>query len=199
MKTVSALLIIDVQNDFCPGGGLPVPEGDKVVPVLNRYMALFGERKLPIIATRDWHPAITSHFRDYGGPWPAHCVQESEGARFHRDLALPGDAIVISKGMNTTRDDYSAFHAATADGVSFPELLKTMGIGKLYVGGLATDYCVKASVLDGLRHGLAVTLLEDAVRGVDLNHGDSARAIDEMAAAGAERMTFSQVQADPPP
>lgn len=199
MKTVSALLIIDVQNDFCPGGGLPVPEGDKVVPVLNRYMALFGERKLLIIASRDWHPAITSHFRDYGGPWPVHCVQESEGARFHRDLALPDDAIVISKGQDPARDSYSAFQATTEGGVPFPKLLKELGITKLYVGGLATDYCVKASVLDGLRHGLAVTLLEDAVRGVDLNHGDSARAIDEMAAAGAERMTFSQVQADPPP
>lgn len=198
MKTTSALLIVDVQNDFCPGGGLPVPEGDRVVPILNRYMALFRERKLPIFASRDWHPAITSHFRDYGGIWPVHCVQGSEGARFHRDLALPDNAIVISKGQDPARDAYSAFQATTESGVLFPELLKAMGIGKFYVGGLATDYCVKESVLDGLRHGLSVTLLQDAVRGVELTPGDSARAIDEMTAAGAARMTFSQLQADPP-
>ncbi|CAG0971922.1 nicotinamidase/pyrazinamidase [Geobacteraceae bacterium] len=198
MKTTSALLIVDVQNDFCPGGGLPVPEGDRVVPVLNHYMALFGERKLPIFASRDWHPATTSHFRDYGGIWPVHCVQGSEGARFHRDLALPEDVIVISKGMDPSRDDYSAFQAIMDDGVRFSVVLKELGIRKLYVGGLATDYCVKESVLDGLRHGLSVALLEDAVRGVDLKPGDSASAIDEMVTAGAERMNFSQLQADPP-
>ena len=196
MKSESALLIIDVQNDFCPGGALPVPEGDRVVPVLNRYITLFRERKLPVIASRDWHPAITSHFRDYGGIWPVHCVQESEGARFHRDLILPGDAIVISKGMDPSKDSYSAFQATAESGVIFPRLLKGLGITNLYVGGLATDYCVKASVLDGLRQNLSVTLLEDAVRGVDLNPGDSAKAIAEMADAGAKRMTFRQVQAD---
>lgn len=198
MKTTSALLIVDVQNDFCPGGGLPVPEGDRVVPILNHYIALFRERKLRIFASRDWHPATTSHFRDYGGIWPVHCVQGSEGAQFHRDLALPEDVIVISKGMDPSRDDYSAFQAVTDDGVHFPELLNKLGIVKLYVGGLATDYCVKESVLDGLRHGLTVVLLEDAVRGVDLRRGDSATAMDEMATAGAERMNFSKLQADPP-
>lgn len=198
MKSKSALLIIDVQNDFCPGGTLPVPEGDRVVPVLNRYIALFSERKLPVIASRDWHPAITSHFRDYGGIWPVHCVQGSEGAQFHRDLALPDDAIVISKGQDPSQDSYSAFQATTESGVPFPELVKELGITKLYVGGLATDYCVKESVLDGLRLGLAVTLLEDAARGVDLNPGDSAKAIDEMTSAGAILTNLGQFQADPP-
>ncbi|ABB32599.1 Nicotinamidase [Geobacter metallireducens RCH3] len=198
MKSTSALLIVDVQNDFCPGGLLPVPEGDRVVPLLNRYMELFREKKLPIIASRDWHPAITSHFRDFGGIWPVHCVQGSEGARFHRDLALPDDAIVISKGQDPAQDAYSAFQATTESGVSFPELLKELGITRLFVGGLATDYCVKESVLDGLRHGLAVTLLEDAVRGVNLTPGDSARAIENMVVAGAVRMNFSRLQADPP-
>lgn len=196
MKSTSALLIVDVQNDFCPGGLLPVPEGDRVVPLLNRYIELFREKKLPIIASRDWHPAITSHFRDFGGIWPVHCVQESEGARFHRDLALPDDAIVISKGQDPAQDAYSAFQATTESCVSFPELLKELGITRLFVGGLATDYCVKESVLDGLRHGLAVTLLEDAVRGVDLNSEDSAKAIETMITAGAVRMDLSQVQAD---
>lgn len=196
MMSASALLIIDVQNDFCPGGGLPVPEGDRIVPLLNRYMALFRERKVPIFVSRDWHPAVTSHFRDYGGIWPVHCVQESEGARFHRDLILPDDAIVISKGQDPSQDSYSAFQATAESGVTFPQLLKELGITNLYVGGLATDYCVKASVLDGLRLGLSVTLLDDVVRGVDLNPGDSAKAIDEMTAAGAKRMTFRQVQAE---
>ena len=194
MKSGSALLIIDVQNDFCPGGALPVPEGDRVVPVLNRYITLFHERKLPVIASRDWHPAITSHFRDYGGIWPVHCVQGSEGARFHPDLDLPADAVVLSKGQDPSKDSYSAFQATTESGVPFPELVKELGIGKLYVGGLATDYCVKASVLDGLRFGLSVLLLDDAVRGVDLNPGDSDKAIDEMTRAGAAHMDLSRMR-----
>lgn len=198
MKSASALLIIDVQNDFCPGGSLPVPEGDRVVPLLNRYIEFFREKKLPIIASRDWHPAITSHFRDFGGIWPVHCVQGSEGARFHPDLALPDDAIVISKGHDPAQDAYTAFQATTGNGVPFTELLKELGITKLFVGGLATDYCVKESVLDGLRLGLAVILLEDAVRGVDLTPGDSARAIENMVIAGAVRMNFSRLQADLP-
>ena len=199
MKTASALLIIDVQNDFCPGGNLPVIEGDRVVPVLNRYIELFRELKLPIFASRDWHPAITSHFRDFGGIWPAHCVQGSEGARFHRDLALPEETIVISKGLDPNRDDYSAFQAATESGMTFPAQLEAMAINNLYVGGLATDYCVKESVLDGLRHGLEMILLEDAVRGVDLNPGDSAKAIEEMVRAGAVLMNFSKMRADDRP
>ncbi|QSV45596.1 nicotinamidase [Geobacter benzoatilyticus] len=199
MKTASALLIIDVQNDFCPGGSLPVREGDRVVPVLNRYIELFREWKLPVFASRDWHPAITSHFRDFGGIWPAHCVQGSEGARFHRDLALPEETIVISKGLDPNRDDYSAFQAATESGMPFPAQLEAMAVRKLYVGGLATDYCVKASVLDGVRHGLEMILLEDAVRGVDLNPGDSAKAIEEMVRAGAVLMNFSKMRADDRP
>lgn len=199
MKTASALLIIDVQNDFCPGGSLPVREGDRVVPVFNRYIELFREWKLPVFASRDWHPAITSHFRDFGGIWPAHCVQGSEGARFHRDLALPEETIVISKGLDPNRDDYSAFQAATESGMTFPAQLEAMAINKLYVGGLATDYCVKESVLDGVRHGLEMILLEDAVRGVDLNPGDSAKAIEEMVRAGAVLMNFSKMRADDRP
>lgn len=194
MKSSSALLIVDVQNDFCPGGGLPVPEGDRVVPILNRYIALFREHNLPVFASRDWHPANTSHFRDFGGTWPLHCVQGSEGARFHRDLALPDSAIIVSKGMDPSRDDYSAFHGAADDGTPFPQLLREMGITDLYVGGLATDYCVKASVLEGLRLGLSVTLLDDGVRGVDLNPGDSEKAIDEMTRAGAAHMDLIRMR-----
>lgn len=199
MKTASALLIIDVQNDFCPGGSLPVHEGDRIVPALNRYIELFRRWKLPIFASRDWHPAITSHFRDFGGIWPAHCVQGSEGARFHRDLALPDETIVISKGLDPNRDDYSAFQATMESGMPFPAKLEAMAINKLYVGGLATDYCIKASVLDGLRSGLEMILLEDAVRGVNLAPADSAKAIDEMVRAGVVLMNFSRMRADVSP
>jgi len=194
MPQDAALLIIDVQRDFCPGGSLAVPEGDRVVPVLNRYMELFRSRRLPIFASRDWHPADTSHFSDYGGIWPVHCVRDSEGARFHPDLQLPADAIVISKGNDPSRDDYSAFQGVTDSGIPFPVVLKERGISRLYVSGLATDYCVKESVLEGIRHGLSVTLLIDATRGVDLHPGDSAKAIEEMTRAGARTATIASLE-----
>ncbi|KAF0219261.1 MAG: hypothetical protein FD174_2347 [Geobacteraceae bacterium] len=194
MEKESALLIVDVQNDFCPGGSLPVPDGDRVVPVLNRYIDLFLKRDLPVFASRDWHPEKTSHFKVFGGIWPVHCVQGSFGARFHPDLELPSDAIVLSKGMDPRKDDYSAFQAVTGEGSPFPELLKLMGITKLYVGGLATDYCVKETVLEGLKAGLAVTLLEDASRGVDLSPGDSAKAVEQMIEAGADKATLETLE-----
>ena len=193
MNKDSALLIVDVQNDFCPGGLLPVPEGDVVIPALNQYLALFRGRGLPVFASRDWHPPTSTHFRDYGGIWPVHCVRGTDGARFHPLLKLPYDAIIISKGMDPRRDDYSAFQGVTEGGVPFSVVLKEMGISKLYVGGLATDYCVKESVLEGLRHGLSVTLLEDAVRGVDLNPDDSSRAVAEMTSAGARHATLATI------
>jgi len=185
MEPGSALLIEDVQNDFCAGGSLAVPGGDAVVPSLNRYIEIFRARGLPVFASRDWHPADSSHFRANGGAWPVHCVQGSAGARFHPLLRLPEDVIIISKGMDPEQDAFSAFEAQTEDQRDFFDCLRVMGIGTLYVGGLATDYCVKHTVLDGLRRGLAVTLLIDAVRGVDLSPGDSERAIREMVTAGA--------------
>lgn len=195
MERNLALLIIDVQRDFCPGGKLPVPDGDRVVPVLNQYIQLFRQQRLPIFASRDRHPAITRHFRDFGGIWPVHCVEGSEGFLFHPDLALPPEVTVISKGEDPDQDAYSAFQGKTENGVPFPDLLKELGIEKLYVGGLATDYCVKESVLDGLRRGLTVIVLEDAIRGVDITPGDSARALEEMETAGAVRMTLEEARA----
>ena len=189
-----ALLIVDVQNDFCPGGTLPVPGGDEVVPLLNRYIELFRTAGLPVFASRDWHPAETSHFKAYGGTWPAHCVQGSEGARFHPDLMLPTEAVILSKGMNPAQDDYSAFQGVNDQGAPLPKIIESMGITRLYVGGLATDYCVRASVLEGIEHGLAVTLLKDAVRGVDLTPGDSERAMAEMVAAGAETAVLADLE-----
>jgi len=189
-KKIKALLVVDVQNDFCPGGKLAVPEGDKVVAVLNKYIMLFAERKLPVFASRDWHPFKTGHFRQYGGKWPEHCVQTTGGARFHPHLHLPGCTIVISKGMDPDKDSYSAFMGEDSGGRSFSSVLDALAVGELFIGGLATDYCVRHSVLDALAKGFKVKLLVDAVKGVD--EKESAQAIEEMTASGAEAITFGQ-------
>jgi len=185
MVTGSALLIEDVQNDFCSGGSLAVPDGDAVVPVLNRYIELFLESGLPVYASRDWHPEGSSHFSVAGGIWPVHCVQGSAGAQFHPDLRLPDDVIVLSKGMDPAEDGFSSFEAINEEGLPFSACLEEQRVDHLFVGGLATDYCVKYTVLEALRLGFSVTLLIDAVRGVDLNPGDSETAIREMVLAGA--------------
>jgi nicotinamidase/pyrazinamidase len=187
MQGKDALIIVDVQNDFCPGGALPVSDGHLVVPPLNRYIERFRQAKLPIVATRDWHPKETSHFNTCGGVWPPHCVQETGGAEFHPELALPEDAVIVSKGMGYDEDSYSGFQGADANGVPLADLLLQLGAGRLFVGGLATDYCVKHTVLDGLKKGFQMVLLEDAIRGVNLKPGDSERAVEEMVRAGAAR------------
>jgi nicotinamidase/pyrazinamidase len=180
-----ALVIVDVQNDFCPGGALAVPGGDAVVPVLNRYAARFRERGAPVFASRDWHPPRTRHFKDFGGVWPPHCVQETRGAAFHPELQLPEGTEVVSKGMDPEQDAYSVFQAETADGMPFAAALGERGVQRLFVGGLATDYCVKATVLDALKEGFEVVLLADAVGAVDVTPGDGERALAAMQAAGA--------------
>jgi len=159
MQEKDALIIVDVQNDFCPGGSLPVANGDAVVPVLNRYIEQFATAGLPVIATRDWHPTKTSHFSAYGGAWPPHCVQGTPGARFHSELKLPETAIIVSKGTAADADDYSGFQAVNSQGVPMAELLRSRGVERVYVGGLATDYCVKHTVLDALRSGFKVVLI----------------------------------------
>ena len=185
MEKKAALVVVDVQNDFCPGGSLAVAEGDRVALALNRYITRFAAAGLPIIATRDWHPAQTSHFKDFGGIWPVHCVQNTLGAEFHPLLQLGSGAIVVSKGTAANVDSYSGFDAVDAHGTALATLLREHGIEQIFVGGLATDYCVKQTVLDGVTQGFAVVLLMDAVRGVDLAPGDSARALEEMRHAGA--------------
>jgi nicotinamidase/pyrazinamidase len=188
-----ALVIVDVQNDFCPGGALAVPDGDRVVPALNRYAERFASRGAAVLATRDWHPARTRHFKAWGGVWPPHCVQDTPGAAFHADLALPADTEVVSKGMDPELDAYSAFQAETADGMPFAAALGERGIGRLFVGGLATDYCVKATVLDALKEGFEVVVLRDASRPVDVQPGDGDRALAEMTAAGAHSATLDDL------
>jgi nicotinamidase/pyrazinamidase len=193
----AALLVIDVQEDFCPGGALAVSRGDRVVPVVNGYIAQAVAHDMPVYASRDWHPAVSSHFQTCGGPWPPHCVQDTPGARFHPDLALPPTAIIVTKGDDPSREGYSAFDGRTPEGTALVVDLRARGIGRLYVGGLATDYCVKHSVLDGLRAGFDVRVLNDAIAGVDLRPGDSAAALREMRDAGA-RIAQTLTPADDP-
>jgi nicotinamidase/pyrazinamidase len=176
-----ALLIVDVQNDFCAGGALAVPDSARVVETLNGYLESAQQHGATIYASRDWHPAGTSHFEE----WPVHCVQQTPGARFHDDLRLPPGTIVVTKGDEPDEAGYSAFDGHTPDGTALETDLRNRGITHLVVGGLATDYCVRHSVLDGLAAGLEVTVLEDAVAGVDVNPGASARALAEMQDRGA--------------
>jgi nicotinamidase/pyrazinamidase len=180
-----ALLVVDVQNDFCAGGALAVPHADRVVAALNRYIGEAVAKGVTIYASRDWHPAVTRHFKAFGGEWPVHCVKGTPGAAFHKDLRLPRDTIVISKDVGPDSHGYSAFEGTTPDGSSFGEDLARRGIEHLYVGGLATDYCVQHSVLAALDEGFDVTVLEDAIAGVNLDPEDSARALDRMRQRGA--------------
>lgn len=176
----SALLVVDIQNDFCPGGTLEVPEGDAIIPQVNEYIRRFYTQGSPVIASRDWHPHGHCSFKEQGGPWPAHCVQDSWGGQFHPKLALPPEATIVSKATDPKREAYSAF-----DGTSLGKRLRGLGIETLFVSGLATDYCVKTSVLDARKLGLGVVVLEDAIRGIDVTPGDCDNATREMHEAGA--------------
>jgi nicotinamidase/pyrazinamidase len=196
MDKDSALVIVDVQNDFCPDGALGIAGGDAIIPLINRYIWLFRERKLTVIASRDWHPPVTKHFREFGGIWPAHCVQGSAGAKFHPGLLLSPDILIFSKGMDPERDDYSALHAGNEAGTLMPDFLRQEGVRHLYLCGLATDYCVRQTALEGLRRDFAITVLVDAVRGVDLQPGDSERALAEIKAAGARFATFEEISSE---
>lgn len=189
MVTGDALVLIDVQKDFCRGGGLAVPEGDQVVPVLNRYIQIFKAAHLPVFATRDWHPEKTKHFKTYGGVWPVHCVKGTPGAEFHPDLALFEEVVIVSSGTAPDEDGFSGFEARDAGGSLLADLLHEKGVNRIFVGGLATDYCVRATVLDGLKQGFNVVLIKDAIRGVDLKPSDSQRAVEEMVRLGAELRT----------
>ena len=175
-----ALIVVDVQNDFCPGGALAVPHGDEVIAPLNQLIEDFLERGEPVFKSRDWHPATTKHFAAYGGTWPVHCVQETKGAEFHTNLLDDIHIRVVSKGLGD-EDCYSAF-----DETDLALQLERLGVEEVSVGGLATDYCVRNTVLDALRQGFKVKAITDAMRAVDLQPGDGERAIEEMRNAGAE-------------
>jgi nicotinamidase/pyrazinamidase len=180
LDSSDALVIVDVQNDFCPGGALPVAEGDQVVPVLNRWIEQARRAGAMIVATRDWHPPNHGSFAAQGGPWPVHCVQETPGAAFHPNLALPDDAGIISAGIAPEDEGYSAFQ-----GTDLAERLEAAGVRRLWVGGLALDYCVRATVLGGLEAGFEVHLILDATRAVNLSPGDGDKSLKRMKSAGA--------------
>ena len=176
-----ALIVVDVQNDFCPGGSLAVAHGDEVVAPLNKLMKEFLDRGEPVYKTRDWHPEKTKHFAAYGGTWPVHCVQNTRGAEFHPDLLDDPRITTISKGFDERADGYSGF-----DGTQLAQLLRDEGVEEIWVGGLATDYCVKQTVFDGLRNGFKVKALADAMRAVNVNPDDGKKAVEQMREAGAE-------------
>jgi nicotinamidase/pyrazinamidase len=185
-----ALIIVDMQQDFLPGGALAVPHGDAVIPVINRYAAEFSRRGLPVFATRDWHPPDHCSFQEQGGPWPPHCVAETPGAQFPPALKLPKDTIIIHKATSPAPDAYSGFQ-----GTDLEALLRERGCRRVFVCGLATDYCVRATVLDALKADFDAVLLEDAVRPVDVKPGDGERAIQEMKAAGARTASSARILA----
>jgi len=183
-----ALVVVDLQNDFLPGGALAVPAGDRVVPVLNRYLQLFADRSLPIFATRDWHPANHCSFREQGGPWPPHCVANTPGAAFAPELALPATAVVVSKGTDPQREAYSGFQ-----GTDLAQRLRGDGVRRLFVGGLATEFCVLATVNDAIREGFSAFLLLDAIQGLDIQPGDARRCEQEMVDRGAVALRFEEI------
>lgn len=188
LRAGDALLVVDLQRDFLPGGALAVPDGDRVVPLLQRYLARFERTGLPIVFTRDWHPPDHVSFSVRGGPWPPHCVAGTPGAAFAPGLRLPASTQLCSKASQPDAEAYSGF-----EGTELAASLRQQGVKRLFVGGLATDYCVKATVLDALREGFEVLLLADAVRAVDLHPGDGARAEQAMAQAGARPIRFEQL------
>ena len=180
MRQGDALLIVDVQNDFCPGGALAVAGGDEVVPVLNRWIQEAQRQEIPIYASRDWHPPHHISFRERGGPWPPHCVQGTAGATFHPDLRLPANTKVVSKGYEPDVDSYSAF-----GGTDLEDTLHKANIKRLFIGGLTQDYCVRETSLDGIRQGLEVHVIVDGTRAVNANPGDGPRALEDIVRAGA--------------
>ncbi len=194
-KNGICLVIVDFQNDFCPGGALAVKDGDRIADALNGYIAMFQAKGHLIVATRDFHPPATVHFKQYGGTWPPHCVQGTQGAAFHPALKLPGNAVIITKGERPDEDSYSGFDGKDERGLGLEAVLKNAEVRHLFICGLATDYCVKATALDALRRGFMVTALVDAIKGVDLHEGDSRRALEEIAGHGAHLSSLAEVKA----
>ena len=196
--SVEALLIVDFQNDFTPGGALPVERGDEVAVPINAISDRFDF----VVATRDWHPPDHGSFvgvevdpdrwegLDPPGIWPPHCVQGTPGAELHPALDRSRVDVVVDKAQDPNTQGYSAFH-----GGDLAEVLRERGVDHVYIAGLATDYCVKNSVLDAVREGFDVTVVEDAIRGIEVKPGDVERAKETMRAAGAEFVTSPQLLA----
>lgn len=192
LREGDALLVVDLQNDFLPGGALGIPGADATIPVIRRLIGAFRARGLPVFLSRDWHPPDHCSFRERGGPWPVHCVAGSRGAEFASALDVPPDAEIVSKATRADREAYSAL-----DGTDLVAKLRRRGVGRLWICGLATDYCVRATVLDARRAGLDVVVVRDGIHAVEVNPGDGARALAEMQGAGATLVTSDAVAAEP--
>lgn len=177
LQSGDALLVVDVQNDFCPGGALAVDEGDRVVPLLNDWIGAAQAKDVPIFASRDWHPKGHVSFENKGGPWPAHCIQDTPGASFHPELRLPDEAVKVTKGVRFDQDQNSAF-----DQTGLADEMKRSGIRRLWIGGLAQDVCVLASALDAAKAGLEVHVIAPATRPVSPEGGR--KALEQMRGAG---------------
>lgn len=176
-----ALLVVDPQIDFFPGGALPVTDGDAILPTVNRALRVFSGAGLPIFVTRDWHPADHCSFDSQGGPWPEHCVKGTAGAELHPTLELPPIFSVVQKATTSDREVYSDF-----EGTQLDEVLRAQGIERVVVCGLALEYCVRAACLDAVKAGFNATLLIDGTRPVEVKPGDGERTLDELRAAGVE-------------
>lgn len=177
-----ALLVTDIQKDFLRGGALPVPLGNQIIPVINDYVRRFKKAKLQIYASRDWHPADHMSFKSQGGIWPPHCIQKTSGAKFHSDLKLPSDAFIVSKATDPKKESYSAF-----DGTTLSELFQDNGIKRFFICGVATDYCIVNTVVDGLKLGFKAVILMDAVRGINVKPSDVENAVKMMTQNGAQQ------------
>lgn len=184
----SALLIVDIQNDFCPKGALPVKDGDKVVAPANALIRHFQKRDQPVFLTRDWHPADHCSFREFGGPWPAHCVAGTQGAAFHSSLEVPENAVIISKAAEPDKEAYSSF-----EGTDLASRLKQAGVEHVILAGLTTDYCVRNTALDALKNGFSVTVVSDGIRAVNVQPEDGKKAIAEMKARGVAFMSLAEI------
>jgi len=188
LHTGDALIIVDVQEDFLPGGALGVKGGDLVVEPLNCYVKEFERRGLPIVATRDWHPPDHCSFRDRGGMWPAHCIAGTKGAALSPRLELPPSTGIVSKGTQSDREAYSGF-----EHTDLASILRERGCHRLFIGGLATDYCVQATARDALTAGFEVVILGDAVQSFDAKPGDGARALAALIAEGARVIRLPEI------
>jgi nicotinamidase/pyrazinamidase len=182
-----ALIVVDLQRDFCPGGSLAVKDGDSVIPPLNRVISAFTQAGLPIFHTRDWHPENHCSFKDSGGPWLRHCVAGTPGAEFHPDLTIAPGSVIVSKATGPDAEAYSGFQ-----GTELESRLRRTGVHDLVVGGLATDYCVRQTCLDGLKMGFSVEVMTDCVKGVDLHGGDSDAALGEVSSRGGTKITSTE-------
>ncbi len=191
LTSEDALIVADIQNDFLPGGRLAVSNGHGIIGTVNQYIKKFTNAKRPVFATRDWHPPNHCSFEQQGGPWPVHCVAGTTGAAFSRALKLPDDVRIVSKARDRDKEAYSAF-----SGTTLHEQLKQLSIRRLFVCGLATEYCVLNTVKDAIACGHTVFLLQDAIRAIDAQPNDGSRAIEQMKQWGVEAVTVQQIMDD---